>query len=175
MAVAALRDVFGVPHPAFLSWPHADRSVEPLAVMPESGGHLRRLVAAALRTPGGPQIVFDEDGDIPLVQRSALVYVRVSETGPVIEIFSYVVRGPLDPERAAFEVAALNRDTSMVKFVLLDDLVLATVHLPALPFAPRQLRETVSAMAEVVDEVGDGLAARVGGCRGLEPEPEADA
>ena len=191
MAVAALRDVLGVPHPAFLSWPAAGRAAEaevdagragaaegadePLAVMPESPEHLRTLAAAALRTPDGPEVGFDEDGDIPLPRGSALVYVRVSDTVPMIEVFSYVVQGALDAERAAFEVAVLNRDTSLVKFVLLDDVLLATVHLPAFPFAPRQLRATVAAMAEVVNRVDDDLVARVGGRRALEPEPEADA
>ncbi|HEX2174510.1 MAG TPA: hypothetical protein VHG70_01255 [Nocardioidaceae bacterium] len=71
-------------------------------------------------------------------------------------------------------MAVLNRDTRIVKFVLLDDAVLATAHLPAMPFAPRQLRALVSAMAEVVDRVDDDLVARIGGRRGLEPESEED-
>jgi hypothetical protein len=188
MAVAALRDVFGVPHPAFLSWPaadavdvsagddsaSADRPDEPLAVMPESADHLRTLAAAALTPPGGPAIEFDEEGDIPLPMGSALVWVRVHETAPVVELFSSVVRGAFDRERAAFEVAVLNRDTRMVKFVLLDDAVLATVHLPAMPFAPRHLRAMAAAMADVVDRVDDDLVARVGGRRALDPEPDED-
>jgi hypothetical protein len=190
MAVAALRDVFGVPHPAFLGWPKAgdsedaagsfggeeatalDRANEPLAVMPESAEHLRDLVAAALTPPDGPGIEFDEDGDIPLPMGSALLYVRVSDEAPVVEMFSFVVRGEIDRERAAFEVSVLNRDTRMVKFVLLDDAVLATLHLPAAPFAARNLRSLVAAMADVVDRVDGDLAARVGGRLGLESEPD---
>ena len=186
MAVAALRDVFGVPHPAFLDWPEPEGADggskatggwwadEPLAVMPESADHLRDLVAAALTPPGGPGIEFDEDGDIPLPTGSALLFVRVNDEAPVVEMFSFVVRGALDKERAAFEVAVLNRDTRMIKFVLLDDAVLATLHLPAAPFAPRNLRALVAAMAEVVDRVDDDLVARVGGRLGLDPEPDAD-
>jgi len=190
MAVAALRDVFGVPHPAFLDWPEPQppgcgaqesraheapggwRVDEPLAVMPESADHLRDLVVAALTPPGGPAIELDEDGDIPLPTGSALLFVRVNDEAPVVELFSFVVRGALDKERAAFEVAVLNRDTRMIKFVLLDDAVLATLHLPAAPFAPRNLRALVAAMAEVIDRVDDDLAARVGGRLGLDPGPE---
>ncbi len=191
MAVAALRDVFGVPHPAFLDWPEPPPTSgtdgsgelegpgtwpadEPLAVMPESADHLRELVAAALTPPGGPAIELDEDGDIPLPTGSALLFVRVNDEAPVVEMFSFVVRGALDKERAAFEVAVLNRDTRMVKFVLLNDAVLATLHLPAAPFAPRNLRALVAAMAEVIDRVDDDLAARVGGRLGLDPEPDDD-
>jgi hypothetical protein len=189
MTVAALRDVFGVPHPAFLDWPPAqdpqrsgpdpsagdvDRPDEPLAAMPESAAHLRDLVGAALTPPGGTPLECDEDGDIPLPTGSALLFVRACEEAPVVELFAFVVRGIQDVERASFEVAVLNRDTRIVKFVLLDDAVLATAHLPAMPFAPRQLRVLVSAMAEVIDRVDDDLVARVGGRRGLEPEPEED-
>ena len=197
MAVAALRDVFGVPHPAFLDWPRAEppvfgtgsgtgsgqgeeatgdrREDEPLAVMPDSADHLRDLVVAALSVPGGAPVEVDEDGDIPLPAGSALLFVRANEEAPVVEMFAFVVRGDLDRDRAAFEVAVLNRDTRMVKFTLLDDAVLATLHLPAAPFAPRNLRALVAALAEIVDRVDDDLAARVGGRRGLDPEPDDDA
>jgi hypothetical protein len=191
MTVAALRDVFGVPHPAFLDWPSGEgrgadecRSTgavegltvpdEPLAVTPESAEHLRELVAAALTAAGEREPQADEDGDIPLPMGSALVFVRVSENAPVVEMFAFVVRGIEASQRAAFEVAVLNRDTRLVKFVLLGDAVLATVQLPAMPFAPRQLRAVVSAMGEIVDRVDDDLVARLGGRRGMEPEPGPD-
>jgi hypothetical protein len=181
MAVAALRDVFGVPHPAFLDWPQTeeepqsaatpDGSDEPLAVMPESADHLRELVVSALTPPGGPAVEVDEDGDIPLPMGSALLFVRAVDSAPVVEMFAFVVRGIRHTDRAAFEVAVLNRDTRMIKFVLLDDAVLATLQLPASPFTPRNLRAMVLSMAEVIDRVDDDLVARVGGRRGLEPEP----
>ena len=183
MAVAALRDVFGVPHPAFLDWPQTeeeppsaatpDGSDERLAVMPESAEHLRELVVAALTPPGGPAVEMDEDGDIPLPMGSALLFVRAVDSAPVVEMFAFVVRGIQHTDRAAFEVAVLNRDTRMIKFVLLDDAVLATLQLPASPFTPRNLRAMVLSMAEVIDRVDDDLVARLGGRRGLEPEDEA--
>jgi hypothetical protein len=187
MAVAALRDVFGVPHPAFLDWPpaeerppgeactgDADCSADALAVMPESHEHLRELVRAALTPSGGPVLEYDDDGDIPFPLGSALLFVRVVEGAPVVEAFAFVVRGDLDRERAANEVAVLNRDTRMVKFVLLDDAVLATLQVPAAPFTPRNLRMLVLSMANTVDRIDDDLAARVGGRVGTEPDPEAD-
>lgn len=190
VAVAALRDVFGVPHPAFLDWPEdagadgadagpyqeteVDRSDEPLAVMPESAEHLRALVGAALTAPGGEPVEYDEDGDIPVPVGSALLFVRVHESAPVVEMFAVVVRGVQDTARAAFEVAVLNRDTRMIKFVLLEDAVIATLHLPATPFAPRQLRALVASMGDVVDRVDDDLVARVGGRRGLDADTDAE-
>lgn len=189
ITVAALRDVFGVPHPAFVDWPSdtesdddwhvdavdaddADDSDDGLAVLPESIDHLRTLVLDALTTPDGPGLEVDEDGDIPVPTGSALLFVRVHDTAPVVEIFAFVVRGAIDKERAAFEVAVLNRDTRLVKFVLLDDCVVASVQLPATPFAPRQLRAVLVTMADVVDRVDDDLQARVGGRRGLDLDSE---
>ena len=190
MAVAALRDVFGVPHPAFLRSTDAvrecdpagagseagelavERPDEPLAVMPESTEHLRELVAAALTPPGDPVVEFDEDGNIALPAGSALLFVRVNESAPAVELFAFVVRGVQDLQRAAFEVGVLNRNTWMVKFELRDDAVLATLTLPAAPFTPRNLRAVASSMADVIDRVDDALVARVGGRRALENEPQ---
>jgi hypothetical protein len=186
MAVAALRDVFGVPHPAFLDWPPAeeeppaahvgssdDRVDEPLAVMPQSHEHLRELARAAINPPGGQAPAYDDDGDIPFRLGSALLYVRVLEESPVVEAFAFVVRGDLDRKRAAFDFAVLNRDTRMVKFMLLDDAVLAALQVSAAPFSPRNLRTLVVSMANTVDRIDDDLAARIGGRLGTEPEPEA--
>jgi len=190
MAVAALRDVFGVPHPAFLRSTDAvrecdptgagsdtgelavERPDEPLAVMPESTEHLRDMVAAALTPPGDPVVEFDEDGNIALPAGSALLFVRVNESAPAVELFAFVVRGVQDLQRAAFEVGVLNRNTWMVKFELRDEAVLATLTLPAAPFTPRNLRAVASSMADVIDRADDALVARVGGRRALEHEPQ---
>lgn len=198
MAVGALRDVFGVPHPAFLSWPPADepddaetadadaetadddaeawseQADEPLAAQPRSSEHLHELVESALTAPGGPAIQYDEDGDIPIPTGSGMLYVRVHDEVPVVELFSLVVRGIKERERAAFEVGVLNRDTRMIKFVLLGDSVIASLHLPAVPFAARQLRLMVSMMSGVLDRIDGDLIARVGGRRATDPEPDED-
>jgi hypothetical protein len=195
MAVAALRKVFGVPHPAFLSWSSDDDAEDedtddagdtddntsggdsplgPLAVVPESAEHLRTLVLAALAVSGGPAIEPDEDGDIPLPMGSAVLYVRVHEHVPVVEVFAVVVHGVDDRGRAAVEVAILNRDVPMVKFVLVGDAVIASVQVPAVPFAPRQLRKLVVVLGKAANRAGDDLVARVGGRRAVDAEPDRE-
>lgn len=184
--VTALRDVFGVVHPAFLAAEDlldkesggetsatdaqvcSPEPAEPIAVYPKDPEHLRDLVDAAV-TPvleGAPRR--DEDGDIPVVNGSAVVFVRVLDDTPTIRLFAQLVRDVTDRERAVFELAVLNRDHKQVKFDLVDDGVLAHVQVPAWPFAPQHLRSLLAMMTQTADEVDADLAVRLGGRRFLD-------
>lgn len=182
LTVVTLREVFAVPHPAFLTGdvPLAEDSDlpriepneipdEPMAVMPESRDHLEQLVDMALAASLGHLPNRDEDGDIPVVCGSAVVFVRVLPDQPLVRIWSEVVVEITDSERASFEVGVLNRDRPFTKFQLAGDRIVAQVHLPAAPFVPAHLRETISMMCDLADEVDDDLAVRVSGRRFLEP------
>ena len=190
MAVRAFREVFGVPHPAFLSsddLPHHGRSSphggedaevdELLAVEPDDADHLRALVDAALVPLFGGLPEHDSDDDVPVVNGAGMVWVRVLEHAPVVQLFSALVHDVTDLERAAFEVAVLNRDLQFLKFVLLDDTVMAYLYVPALPFAPLHLRAMLDLMCRTVNRIDKDLATRVGGSLafGSETPEEADA
>jgi hypothetical protein len=189
MTVRALRDVFGVAHPAFLSAqssgnngappelgipsPVVESTIEvdePLAVMPESVEHLRSLVDAALTPVFGHGPKHDADGDIPVVAGSALLFIRVLDDAPAVEIFSTIVRGITALDAAARVVTDLNNGIRMIKFVLVDDVIIAVAHVAALPFAPLQLRGVLDYMSRVADGVDDGLVARLGGRRAFEED-----
>src|SRR3954447_9024034 len=192
MACRALRDIFGVPHPAFLSAGTLEEdadpelgipavvsvpeeaSVEPPAVFPRDRDHLRGLVDRALTPFFGNEPRHDEDDDIPVVSGSALVFVRVMEQMPTVELFCCLVHDVTDADRAAFEVAVLNRDETFLKFLLVDDAVMAYLYLPAYPFAPEQLRTMLSVMSRSVDKLDDDLATRVGGRKTFESAAEED-
>lgn len=183
MAVTALREVFGVRHPAFLvgdvrigddpDLPHADMAEvpdEPLATIPVDRRHLDELVDHALVPLLGQVPNRDDDGDIPVTRGTAVVFVRTLPHAPLIRIWAEVAVKVSDPDRAKFEVDVLNRDRPFAKFVLVGDRVVAQVHLPASPFVPEHLRQTLAMMCELADEVDDDLAVRVGGRRFLEPD-----
>jgi len=189
MAVTALYEVFGVTHPAFLvgdvrigedpDLPQADTAElpdEPLAVTPVGREHLDQLVDQALEPFLGQVPSRDDDGDIPVVSGTAVVFVRTMPHAPLIRIWAEVAVAVSDPDRAKFEVEVLNRDRPFVKFVLVDDRIVALVHLPASPFTPEHLRQTLAMMCELADEVDDDLAVRVSGRRFLEPDdrPETE-
>lgn len=182
MAVTALREVFGVRHPAFLvgdvgigedpGLPCADTVElpdEPLATTPDGREHLDQLLDQALLPLLGQLPNRDEDGDIPVVSGTAVVFVRILPHAPLIKIWAEVAVEVSDLEHAKFEVEVLNRDRPFAKFVLVDDRIVAQVHLPAAPFVPEHLRQTLAMMCELADEVDDDLAVRVSGRRFLEP------
>ena len=192
MSVKALRDVFGVAHPAFLitgdlqddtdaagsttgnpsmSTVTSDLE-EAAATMPESYEELCGLVDVALTSVFGQVPKKDEDGDIPVPWGSSLVFVRVEQDAPVVQLFSVVLSGVADLRRAAFEVNVLNRDLRFLKFVLVEDRVLAQMHLPAWPFVPEHLRTMLTEMSRRIDEIDEDLVARVGGRRASDAEDE---
>jgi T3SS (YopN, CesT) and YbjN peptide-binding chaperone 1/T3SS (YopN, CesT) and YbjN peptide-binding chaperone 3/TY-Chap C-terminal domain len=195
MSVKALRGVFGVAHPAFLAAqnigatggepelgipsPVIESTValeEPLAVVPEDVNHLRALVDSALEPVFGHGPKHDSDGDIPVVAGSALLFIRVLEDAPAIEIFSTIVRGITDLDAAAAAVAELNNGIRMIKFLLVDDVIIAAAHVAALPFAPQQLRGVLDYMSRVADGIDEGLVASVGGRRAFgDDPPEAES
>ena len=177
MATRVLRDVFGVAHPAFLLTDDLapetppvppEPSVEAPATFPRDREHLQELVDAALTPFFGHEPSHDEDDDIPVVSGSAMVFVRVLEEAPIVQLFCPLVREVGDRDRAAFEVSVLNRDQRFLKFVLAGDDVMVHMYLPAYPFAPEHLRAMLSLMSSSVDSLDDDLVARVGGRRMFE-------
>ncbi|QWZ09247.1 hypothetical protein KRR39_05525 [Nocardioides panacis] len=184
MTVRAFREVFGVAHPAFLSSDDVattdaprpaleeDAEVdEALAVNPGDADHLRALVDAALVPLFGGLPEHDSDDDVPVVNGSGLVWVRVLDNAPVVQLFSALVHDVTDLERAAYEVAVLNRDVQFLKFLLLEDTVMAYLYVPALPFAPLHLRAMLDLMCRTVNRLDKDLATRVGGSLAFGSEP----
>ncbi len=168
--VQALRDVFGVLHPAFLRGldvvgghdvvVDAD---EPLAVTPRDLEHLRALVDEALTPVLGHAPSKDEDGDIPIIVGESVVFVQVLGQEPVVRIFVDLAVDVDEPARAEFEVGVLNRDHTFAKFSYTGNEIEATLHVPAQPFVPEHLRRAVHLVCGLTEQVVADLAVRVGG------------
>ena len=122
---------------------------------------------------GRPTPTRDDDGDLPYLCDSAVVFVRIMHDLPAIHLFCELVVNVTDPEAAAFEVAVLNRDHPAVKFVLRDTRVIMYIEIPAQPFVPDHLRSAVQGMCELAPSLDADLAHRVGGRRFLETTEEA--
>ena len=181
MAVRALREVFGVPHPAFLSTggkvetvdstdaaallptPPAVPYAEPLAVRPIGPEQLGELVDDALARLLGAQPEHDEDGDVAIPVGGGLVWVRVQDDAPIVTLFTTLVHGVTDLGEALAAVAELNREHRMIKFMVSDDVVVAYAEMQAMPFAPVHLRNLLAHLAQALEGVDDGLADRLGG------------
>lgn len=175
IAVGALRDVFGVVHPAFLqSAELVDEELgdEPIAIVPQSREHLRSLVDQALVPLLGGRPDHDEDDDIPLVDDDGVCFIRVQRAVPIVEIFTTVVDELTNLEAARFEVNVLNRDSAFLRYVVVDDAVVAKLCLPAMPFAPQHLRDTLHLFKHHTTLAAPDLAHRVGGHRQLDGDDD---
>ena len=177
MATRALRDVFGVPHPALLTGDVGDeepapaseaaaheRGDEPVATFPYGGrDELVALVDRALTPYFGSEPRHDSDGDIPVDAGRSIFFVRVPEEVPVIEIFGCIAADVADHVAAEREIAILNRDARFAKFRLAGDSIVVELQLPAWPFVPEHLRAMVAMLTEMIATHEGDLVARVGG------------
>ena len=186
MSGRALRDAFGVPHPAFLqggplepppvaqaeresgSQPEADFDLMQM-VRPDSPEELDGFVALTLTEILGREAYRDDDGDFPIRVGSVVLFVRPLATEPIIEVFSPLIRDIGDRDRALLEASILNRDAQFISYHLSGNTIVARMNVPAFPFVPNQLAVLLSRMAETLDGVDEDLALRVGGRLWLDP------
>ncbi|NYG54966.1 T3SS (YopN, CesT) and YbjN peptide-binding chaperone 1 [Nocardioides perillae] len=200
-ATVALRDVFGAPHPSFLrtdarlqltgaaggggAEATADErgagegdDEEPPVRFPHGVDELRGMVVEALGRVVDHPVQLDDDGDVPLVAGRSMLFVQALPDEPTLQLWSPLVSGVDDPDRAADEVALLNRDVLFGAFVLTDTGdVHFRHHLCAMPFAPLQLRLVVARVLSDLDRRAGDLVRRVGGTRffdDLEPDEDDD-
>ena len=193
LIITTLREVYAVPHPAFLS--AAGLEVDPEAVALRSGelvqmsdldadeeelegiptdpDHLQVMVDAALETMF-PDLKHDEDHDIPITAGSSMVFVRVVTGRPCVELYAEIVIGPQQLERLDAELVLLNAAHPLWKFARRDEQVVMTHEVVALPFVAFALRAIVMRFVDEVDQIAEDLVARVGGRRFLEDEVVED-
>jgi len=187
--VRLLCDVFGALHPVFLrvtgeadlvdysaagADTPADEMPQPQVMEPVDSEHLRELVGRTIALELGSEPVRDSDGDIMIETREARVFVRVLEQDPVIHIFSRLLHGVEQGSDAPDTVAKLNAEYSFIQFLFADGAVLASVHLPATPFGPVQLRRMLATFVQIAEQLGEELAEHLGGEREIERDESSD-
>lgn len=178
-----LREVVGVPHPAFLdagaltiAAPSEDDLAEQpapeldldTAVTVHTPAELRELVDATLHVALGHPPRHDHDGDVPILFGSALVYVRVADAQPVVTVFAIPVQDIGDLEAARREAEIFNRRSVFGKFHLAGRQLIASVAIPCLPFVPRHLVGMVELVGREIDLLDEDLALRVRGRRWMD-------
>ncbi|HEX8510229.1 MAG TPA: hypothetical protein VF635_12145 [Propionibacteriaceae bacterium] len=179
LAVAALRDVYGVQHPVFLSPDHLAEVLQPSpppldsavngsvpvlgATVPGSQEHLNDLVDEELAEIFGHRPIRDAEGDIALRVGSTMLFLRTAPDGREVVVFAAVVHDVEGRSRAAEVLNDLNVDARWVKFMLIRDRVFATLSVPARPFVAAHLRQAVRIMSDVADGIDNDLAAKLRG------------
>ncbi len=183
--VSVFRDIWGLPHPSFLSSratgrydvpgfdPSAaepDSTVVPLCVQPKGREHLQQLVDRALEPWFGFPPVHDPDGDIPLRFASGTAYVSVKPSEPVVEINSTLVHAVSGRTRAAELLVDLNLQLPDVMLHLVQDCIVAQVRVSGSPFVADHLLWAVRMLSHVWEQVDEKFAEDFGGKLG-EPTP----
>ena len=181
-AVAALRDVYGVPHPAFLApdqlaeiltpapvrelpeQPGPDYAAHELvATMPASRDQLLALVGAHLAALLGHAPVQDADGDFGLRVGSTMVFVRATPDAGEVLVFAPLVHDVEGRSRAMEVLSDLNTDARFVRFVLLRDRVFVSMSVLARPFVPAHLSQALRIVSITSDSLDDDLAVKLRG------------
>lgn len=178
LAVGALRDVYGVQHPVFLSpdqlaeilTPKADDPAvsefdaeDVTATIPTGKGHLDAMIERELTEMFGHAPLRDAEGDIALRVGSTMVFLRTSADSREVTVFSTLVHEVEGRSRAMEVLNDLNVDARWVKFQLVRDRVFVTYSIMAHPLVPAHLHQAVRIVSDVADGIDNDLAAKLRG------------
>ncbi len=188
-----LRDVYGAPHPAFVTYvardPH-DQLVEipvlgtarpllgkgtdgtvDLAALDEQeradlplAERVTAVVAGLLKTtPDALQV--DSDGDIGIRSGSAMVFVRVRDNPPLVDVFSPLLTGVEMTEKLYLRLSELTNRMPIGRLYCTSDTVWASVPVFGRDFQATHLMLAVQVMTGLADELDDRLQGEFGGRR----------
>lgn len=104
----------------------------------------------------------DHDGDFVLHHMNQVVWVRVLQHQPGVEILARIANGVRSPRGAAVEISILNRDSAWVTWSLRDRDIWQSILIPALPFSPAHLDALLKVFLRAMSATRDDLALRTG-------------
>jgi hypothetical protein len=198
-----LRDVYGSPHPAFLTYTAIVPDGTELHLPPlgaarllaegESGQDgelddedpteraLARLgddlygdmtlaervaaVVASLLKTTPDALSVDPDGDIGIRSGSAMVFVRVRDNPPLVDVFSPVLTDIEPTEKLYTRLSELTNRMPIGRLYCTSDTVWASVPVFGRDFQPTHLMLAVQVMTGLADELDDRLHGEFGGKR----------
>ncbi|NLG55156.1 MAG: hypothetical protein GX542_05845 [Rhodococcus sp.] len=175
MSVNVFRRVWSITHPSFLSsqssgtafpTPGADMlpSLDPFqAIVPTDRDHLVALVSQTLAPTLGGVPEHDANGDLLVRVASALLYVSPLAGTTDIQVVALLVDKVSNHAATETVLAQLNRRWPRLKFLLVDNRLMATVLVPGMPFVPLHLSEMVETMTQALRATDGSLAAQLGG------------
>ncbi len=183
-----LREVYGSPHPAFLLYAaldnggtpvddaptlgvarvEDDQSVASLSRASLAGMPLDESVAITLATmlkvsPGSLPV--DSDGDIGIRSGSAMVFVRVRQQPPLVEVFSPVLTEVEENQRLYQRLSELTHRMPIGRLYYSSGTVWGGITCFGRDFQPSHLMLAVEVMTGLADELDDRLSREFGGRR----------
>jgi type III secretion system-like peptide-binding chaperone len=182
------RDAYGSPHPAFLRYRIEPAGPEPLEV-PALGAarplaadgeaalpgpadlsalslpdKVTTVIAAMLRTTP-EKLPVDKDGDIGIRSGSAMVFVRVRDNPPLVDVFSPVLTEVDATEQLYVKLSELTHRMPIGRLYCTGETVWASVPVLGRDFQPSHLMLAVQVMTGLADELDDRLHGEFGGKR----------
>jgi len=124
-----------------------------------------RTVVATMMKSAPDQLQVDADGDIGIRAGSAMVFVRVRENPPLVDVFSPVLTEVEPTERLYVKLSELTHRMPIGRLYCTDDTVWASVPVFGRNFQPAHLMLAVQVMTGLADELDDRLHGEFGGKR----------
>lgn len=184
LAVRSLREVYGIERPSGLVYRRfakvgrdfaepelgiaAERATTPTGRVQGAAPKLAELVPLVEQAVKGflgtDEIVRDKDGDIPIRQGSALLFVRTMDGAPpVVRVFSLVLRG-VEASQPLLE--ALNEINGRIMFgrvLWASDRVIVSAEVSAVGIGTEQIAFLCLQIGALADHLDDELSNRFGG------------
>jgi hypothetical protein len=122
------------------------------------------VVAGLLKTTP-EQLQVDGDGDIGIRSGSAMVFVRVRDNPPLVDVFSPVLTEVTPTERLYVKLSELTNRMPIGRLYCTNDTVWASVPVFGRDFQATHLMLAVQVMTGLADELDDRLLGEFGGKR----------
>ena len=190
-----LRDVYGSPHPAFLTYAAHDADEEPVTVGAIGAARVStgdnqldqlrlgpdgfaalidpamslfervRIVVAGLQRTDPEALQVDSDGDIGIRSGSAMVFVRVRDNPPLIDVFSPILTDIEATEKLYAKLSDLTTKMPIGRLYQANKTVWASIPVFGRDFQATHLMLALQVMTGLADELDDRLHGEFGGRR----------
>jgi hypothetical protein len=125
---------------------------------------VRMVIATLLKSPPD-ELQVDSDGDIGIRAGSAMVFVRVRDNPPLVDVFSPVLTEVEPTEQLYVRLSELTNRMPIGRLYCTNDTVWASVPVFGRNFQPAHLMLAVQVMTGLADELDDRLHGEFGGRR----------
>ena len=124
-----------------------------------------RTVVSTMMKSNADQVHVDSDGDINIRAGSAMVFVRVRDNPPLVDVFSPVLTQVEPTERLYVKLSELTNRMPIGRLYCTDDTVWASIPVFGRNFQAAHLMLAVQVMTGLADELDDRLHGEFGGKR----------
>src|SRR3954447_8662425 len=124
-----------------------------------------RTVVATMSKTAVDQLQVDTDGDIGIRAGSAMVFVRVRDNPPLVDVFSPILTEVEPTEQLYVKLSELTNRMPIGRLYCAQDTVWASIPVFGRNFQPTHLMLAVQVMTGLADELDDRLHGEFGGKR----------